>query len=136
MDVIGLGKPFPLTYSSEGQSDNHFIRSFIRHAGLLGGKRMDSLIDTGCNYDGRVEKGVIKGHYWARLVHFIIRSRAIRLPECVWDGKTYTHLRVEAGPNPNLLGLRFLARHLVTFDFPNRTLYLKQISVGPLVTER
>ena len=28
VDVAGLGKPFPLTYSSEGQSDNHFIRSF------------------------------------------------------------------------------------------------------------
>jgi hypothetical protein len=36
---------------------------------------------------------------------------------------------------PNLIGLGFLARHLVTFDFPNRTLYLKQTSVGPLPFE-
>jgi hypothetical protein len=27
----------------------------------------------------------------------------------------------------------FLARHLVTFDFPKRTMYLKQTSTGPLV---
>jgi len=33
------------------------------------------------------------------------------------------------------LGLRFLARHLVTFDFPKRTMYLKQTSVGPLFDE-
>jgi hypothetical protein len=32
----------------------------------------------------------------------------------------------------NGIGLRFLARHLVTFDFPNQTMYLKRPSVGPL----
>lgn len=30
------------------------------------------------------------------------------------------------------MGLRFLARHLVTFDFPRQRLYLKQTSAGPL----
>jgi hypothetical protein len=30
------------------------------------------------------------------------------------------------------IGLSFLARHLVTLDFPGRTLYLKRVSVGPL----
>jgi hypothetical protein len=57
-----------------------------------------------------------------------------------FDGNTYTNL-VYAG-NPNLLwpaenwiGLRFLARHLVTFNFPKRTLYLRQRSVGPLASE-
>ncbi len=32
----------------------------------------------------------------------------------------------------NLIGLRFLARHLVTFNFPARTLYIKQRNVGLL----
>ena len=32
----------------------------------------------------------------------------------------------------NGIGLGFLARHLVTFDFPDRTMYLKRTSVGPL----
>jgi hypothetical protein len=31
-----------------------------------------------------------------------------------------------------VLGLGFLARHLVTFDFPHRTMYLKVVSPGPL----
>ena len=30
------------------------------------------------------------------------------------------------------LGLEFLARHLVNFDFPKKTLYLKRTSIGPL----
>jgi hypothetical protein len=36
-------------------------------------------------------------------------------------------------PAQNWMGLRFLARHLVTFNFPQRTMYLKQISAGPPV---
>lgn len=34
------------------------------------------------------------------------------------------------------IGLRFLARHLVTLDFPKQTLYLKRQSVGPLTDPR
>ncbi len=30
------------------------------------------------------------------------------------------------------MGIRFLARHLVTLDFPERTMYLKRTSIGPL----
>ena len=44
--------------------------------------------------------------------------------ECVWDGHTYTNLVI--GRGMNLVGLRFLARHLVTFDFPNKILYLNE----------
>lgn len=32
----------------------------------------------------------------------------------------------------NIIGLQFLARNLVTFNFPKRTMYLKQASIGPL----
>ena len=35
-----------------------------------------------------------------------------------------------------MLGLRFLARHQVTFDFPQRTLYLQRQSAGPPPTDR
>jgi hypothetical protein len=34
-------------------------------------------------------------------------------------------------PAQNWMGLRFLARHLVTFNFPKRTMYLKQTRTGP-----
>ena len=35
-----------------------------------------------------------------------------------------------------MLGLRFLARHLVTFDFPHHTLYLQRQSAVPPPTDR
>jgi len=36
---------------------------------------------------------------------------------------------------PRLLGLQFLARHLITLNFPKRIMYLKRTSVGPLIDE-
>lgn len=131
-----LGKVFPLTLTrAEGQEDNQSIYPFIHHPGLLGGTSPNLLIDTGDNVDGAVEKGLIKGHYLARFSHFLVKSRAVRLPECSWDGETYRNLEVGTGKNANQLGLRFLARHLVTFDFPHQTMYLKQTSIGPLSFE-
>ena len=55
------------------------------------------------------------------------------LPTCVWNGQSYTNLLI--GHGVNSIGLRFLARHLVTFDFPNRTLYLKKTTGDPLPSE-
>ncbi len=134
-----LGKAFPLRFSNKGQNFPPMFASasqndsvpFIQHAGLLGGTSTNSLIDTGDNVDGAVEKGVIRGHYPTRFVHFLLRFRALRLPECVWDGETYTKVSVNTGKNANRLGLKFLARHLVAFDFPKQTMYLRQTSIGP-----
>jgi hypothetical protein len=54
----------------------------------------------------------------------------------VFGGTTYTNLVIHKnsdGINANIiLGLRLMARNLVTFDFPKQTMYLKQTSVGPL----
>lgn len=123
---------FPPMFASAGQNDSI---PFIQHVGLLRGASTNLLIDTGDNVDGVVEKGVVKGHYPTRFVHFWLRFRTLRFPECVWDGQTYTRLRVNQGKNANRLGLRFLARHLVTFDFPEGNIYLKQKSIGPLSTQ-
>jgi len=114
LDVAQLGKPYPLKF---------WIYSLLstRHVGLAGEKRARSLVDTGWNTDGSVEKGAIPGD----------SSDWVHLPQCVWDGQTYTDLTV--GTEGNVLGLRFLARHLVTFDFPRRTMYLKQVTQGPLM---
>jgi hypothetical protein len=119
LNVEKLGKAFPITISSPGG------RPFIHHVSLTGGTSTNSLIDTGCNFDGRVEKDALQGD----------DKGWVHLPECAWDGGNYTNLTVQIGEHANLLGLRFLARHLVTLDFPNRTLYLKQTSVGPLKNE-
>jgi hypothetical protein len=138
-----LGKAFPLTMSSKGQRFPPIFASagqneslpFIHHAGLAGGSNTNLLIDTGDNVDGMVKKGSIKGHCLSRCVHFFIKSRAVRLRDCIWDGETYTKLKLGTSRNANWLGLRFLARHMVTLDFPGQTLYLKRTSVGPLTLE-
>jgi hypothetical protein len=143
VDEAELGKAFPLTMSSKGQNFPPIFASagqneslpFIHESGLAGGSNTNLLIDTGDNVDGMVEKGSIKGHCLSRCVHFFIKSRAVRLRECVWDGETYTKLKVGTKRNVNWLGLRFLARHLVTLDFPAQTMYLKRTSAGPLTLE-
>lgn len=124
LNAAGLGKVFPLTLSSRGQDDPDYLRPFIRRAGLLGGTGSSLLIDTGDNIDGQVGKGMLKGN-------ISIPFLASHLPECVWDGEKYTNLSVGTD-EPEDLGLSFLARHLVTFDFPNRTMYLKRTRIGPL----
>jgi len=53
-------------------------------------------------------------------------------------GETYDDLVLHECPmgmwlgQQNLLGLRFLARHLVTLNFPGRTMWLRPESAGPL----
>ncbi len=49
----------------------------------------------------------------------------------VGEGGAY-NLRLGESSGGNTIGLRFLARHLVTFNFPKRMMYLKRTSVGPL----
>ena len=116
--ATSLGDCFPLSFSG-----GHI---YLQHAGLLGGSNTNALIDTGWNIDGQIEAGMLKGHDW----------ETVRLAGCVWAGETYTNLDVQIHGHANMLGLRFLARHLVTFDFPKKTVYLKQTSIGPLTDEK
>jgi hypothetical protein len=132
-DVSALGKSYPLILTPAHAGPTESIYVFINHIGLCGGRSTRSMIDTGMPFDGMVEKGTVGGHYWQRFKSLLAPSRAtLGLAECVWDGQTYKQLRVRQARNGNALGLRFLARHLVTFDFPNGTMYLKQTSTGPL----
>ena len=138
-----LGKSFPLRFATD--SEHHGI-PLIQHVGLLGGTVTNTVIDTGNDEDGTVQgitirrnaAGSYSGGPVRRFKHFLavkgLVKRDVGLPGCVWDGNTYTNIAVGRGPGdlPNWIGLRFLARHLVTFDFPNRTMYLKQTNSGPL----
>ena len=54
----------------------------------------------------------------------------------IWDGEKFSHIEVAPVDHVNVLGLRFLARHLVTLDFPNQKLYLKQTRVAPLTIRK
>src|SRR5262249_32848893 len=116
-----LGAAFPLTISRVGPRGSAVL-PVIHHDGLIG-ESTNIMIDTGCNIDGLIEQGTIRG-------------AAAILPERVWDGAVYTNLVLAVVERANVLGLGFLSRHLVTLDFPNQTLYLKQTSVGPLASDR
>ena len=107
VNATQLGKAFPITWV-EG-------RPFVHHDGLVQGIGTNSLIDTGYPTDGVIADLGPGTSYFA---------------ERVWGGQTYTNLLL--GNGGYVLGLRFLARHLVTLDFLNGTMYLRQQSVGPL----
>ena len=146
LTAAGLGKAFPLKFAADAA---HYGIPVIDHVGLLGGPVTNIVIDTGNNDDGMVESGAIRrnaadsytGGPVRRVKHYLavqgIVKRDVALPGCVWAGNTYTNIGVgRGGANaPNWIGLRFLARHLVTLDFPNKTMYLKQTRSGPLTVD-
>jgi hypothetical protein len=144
-----LGQAFPLTFSSASQDHPAWIHPYIRHASLAGGPDTDLLIDTGADNDGALEPGLFRHQIREqrlRLPQDTAQDRepnSVEIPRCVWNGTPYTDLYLgngasanEGGAGESSLGLRFLARHIVTFDFPHRTMYLKQVRVGPLVDAR
>jgi hypothetical protein len=103
-------------------------------------------VDTGDNGDGALgtrgfRRAVDKQDYilmrqWRVAGRPLEREAQFR--EGLFGGERYTDLILTEYPRArekNLIGLRFLARHLVTFDFPNRKLYLKKNSSGPIPKE-
>jgi predicted aspartyl protease len=124
LDATKLGRAFPLHLPWGSPR--------IHQPGLAGGNNVDTLIDTGWLHDDGL----------GEMAPTLKRdSGSMHLPECVWEGYTYTNLAVTVtdhalyGKDDSILGLEFLARHLVTFNFPKRTMYLKQTRVGPLADE-
>src|SRR5208337_3968989 len=125
VDATGWGKSFPLTASRYAT---------IKHAGFFQDKDSDLLIDTGCPFDGYLNPRVFRREVRERRAHSLpfLRDGVVRgtapgmalFTQCTWDNEDYTNLII--GKGANLVGLRFLGRHLVTFDFPRGTLYLKR----------
>ena len=120
VDAATLGKAFPLIFMRN--------RPFIHHPGLLGGTITNLLIDSGFDGDGGLASGAFREFLDQKESGAVkgvkdLGSGWMFVPEVVWDGATYTKLTV--GEGGNLIGLRFLARHLVTLNFPKRTMYLK-----------
>lgn len=126
-NVASWGKMYPMTLSTTGPN-NQFIRPIIHQAGFFG-NNTNLVIDTGCHVDGLVNKGESGEVIGAWLFSFLGFGR---FHSGVWDGEAYSHLKVAPVDHVNVLGLRFLARHLMTLDFPNQKMYLKQTSVAPL----
>jgi len=95
---------------------------------LLGQHGPHSLIDTGSNNDG----WLMKKNYWEWTNSVSFKGQA-KKPYGLFDGLQYPFISLgSANVESDGIGIRFLARHLVTLDFPKRKLYLKLQSVYPL----
>lgn len=137
-DATQLGKAFPLVFRKGCP--------FIRESSLVGGEGTNLLVDAGYRGDGALESGLFqreirKLQSEGKAVNGQHAGR-IWFSNCIWNGENYTNLLIgdggtnfSKGQGGNEMGLRFLARHLVTFDFPKQMMYLKQTSAGPLGDE-
>ncbi len=135
VDPAELGKGFPLI-------SIRYAR--IRHPSLLGQRPTALLLDTGFPFDGMINSKLFKRAVRERnaqpiplLKDGVASGTApdiALIARCVWEDSEYKNLVVQPG-NPDLLGLKFLARHKVTFNFPKRMLYLKAASGDPLPSE-
>lgn len=95
---------------------------------LLGEHGPHSLIDTGSNNDGWLMTR--NYHQWTNSVAVPGQTRK---PYGLFDGTQYPFVSLGvANVESDGIGVRFLARHLVTLDFPRRKLYLKLQSLEPL----
>jgi hypothetical protein len=106
---------------------------------LAGADSPASLIDTGYNQDGWLVPKLFE--QWTNHAAPLFKSE-VHSPDGTLATEIYPSLDLH-GVDPNLfaggdahiklngIGLRFLARHLVTFDFPEQTLYLKRVIKGP-----
>ncbi|HEY5233351.1 MAG TPA: hypothetical protein VIK59_04045 [Verrucomicrobiae bacterium] len=130
-----LGKPFPLAFS--------FIWSEPSTRMDFCGKDVWFGLDTGDYTDGTLKSALLDRTMKTHSPDKVLQTKPetggtrskIYFSELEFGGETYTNLLIHKssdGPDNNALGLQFLARNLVTFNFPKRTMYLKQISVGPL----
>jgi len=118
-----LGKAFPIAP----------VRGcFVVNDNVAGVKGFSSLIDTGCNIDGVLIPELFQ--QWTKQWQSPGTAPAgeSRYPDGIFGGVVYTRLYLAGNGEKTLIGLHFLARNLVTLNFPGRTLHLQQRSAEPL----
>ena len=126
------GVPFRLKYEKDGM--------ISIATNLVGAPASSSAIDTGYVSDG----WLVPALYGQWTNHSLSAAGEVRFPDAVLGGKIYTNVdfSLDFFLDPNIqkkwkwsengIGLFFLARNLVTLDFPEKMIYLKQTSAGPL----
>jgi hypothetical protein len=119
-----LGKAFPISFDS---STGH---AFVNE-NFLAAKHGQSVIDTGCNFDGVLTPKLFQ-QWTNNLQSASTAPTGAVFPNGLLGGESYTNLYLRGDGGNNLIGLSFLARNLVTLNFPKRTMYLRQKSVGSL----
>lgn len=118
------GKAFPIVALNSRDS-----RPSVAY-NLLGLQGPHSLIDSGCDYDGWLMPKYFDS--WTNRATALPKGETYS-PNGYLDGEKYLFLSLARNDvESDGIGLRFLARHLVTMDFPNHTLYLKRESIVPL----
>ena len=127
-------RPFPLNKLRYGSTRLRYAT--IKHQGFFQKKEVELLIDTGCPFDGylnpRAFKRAVREQHAQPLPFFkdgVVQGTAPGMAlfsQCIWESQSYTNLII--GKRFDLVGLRFLARHLVTFDFLRGVVYLKRTS--------
>ena len=101
---------------------------------LVGNKDTISTVDTGCNDDGWLMPKWYRP--WSKPVTGSAKNGAVHSPNGKFGDEIYPEMQLHSADfESNGIGLSFLARHLVTFDFPRWKMYLKRTSIGPLVDE-
>ena len=129
----GLGQPFVLT----GPPDEGIYIS----DNLVGNKGSGSLtgIDTG--YLGAGWLVPVLFQQWTNQALPLVAGQ-VHYPDARLGGEIYPEVWLDRGepwqtgePEHNGIGILFLSRHLVTLDFPKRTMYLKRTSIGPLLDD-
>ena len=134
-DKKDWGRPFYLTDIGDGR--------FSVRENLAGAKDSGSVIDSGFNNDGWLSQPLFQ--QWTNQTGMPVDGK-VRSPAGILGGEIYPDVNLrEFGAEAlsfgdshvvfNGIGLRFLARHLVTFDFPGRTMYLKRTNIDPRVAE-
>jgi hypothetical protein len=147
IERAGLGRAFPLTVYPRGLNGYVAI-----HGTFTGTKGVRPLVDTGCLVDGildpkefqlelRTQKAAWTNRFTGRLG---FQRYAALFPRAKFAGETYTDLTLDQSPglvvggktnHVNVIGLPFLARHLVTLDFPKKTVYLKRRDLEPMANQ-
>ncbi len=132
VDQNDWGRAFSLFSMNDG--------CFCISANFVGIPDAYSLIDSGCNYDGWLTPQLYQ--LWTNQP-VAAGDNFARFPNGVLAGEIYSNLDLH-GVDPKLynsgdehikfngIGLQFLARNLVTLDFPQQTLYLKRTDVSPV----
>lgn len=130
LETASLGQAFPLTFWGEGH------QPCIQDCNLVEANGKPTLIDSGyANADGTLNSAQFEAAIRdGSVIPNKNRPGRALLPRCVWHGEMHTNLII-ARADWNAIGLLFLARHLVTLDFPERKIYFKQTSIGPFITK-
>jgi hypothetical protein len=131
-----LGRPCPLTVP-RGVAGYVYVRE-----NATGSKGLRPLIDTGALVDGLLDPQEFKLELRTQRAARTNQNSSMGFDRCsaffpkvLFAGETYTNVILDRSPglrvggktyHLNAIGLPFLARHLVTLDFPNQVMYLQR----------